>query len=85
MQYKYMIMAFGLSFFGFSAGAQNNPKKLEQLAKDPDMETQRAKADVYILGKKIKPDSLPQSTRQPANRRETPKNKNCKKDTKKGS
>jgi hypothetical protein len=50
------LSLFSILFLSFTASAQVNPK-LEQLTKDPKMAEMAAKADIYILGKKISSDS----------------------------
>lgn len=76
----YMMALATLLVAGSAAEAQTIDKNLEQLAKDPKMAENAARADVYILGHKISRDSS-QQQKQETVARVKKKNRKCKKHT----
>ena len=75
----YIIAMAALLMVGTSAEAQSIDNKLEKLAKDPKTAENAARADVFILGHKISPDSLHQNKEQATKAKK--KNRKCKKHT----
>lgn len=76
---KQLLFATAAFFSVSSVAAQTIPQQLDKLAKDPTTAERAARADVYILGKKVVDDStgVPQQKAVAA----TPKKKKkaCKK------
>lgn len=79
MKFRWYTIAMVLLLGSFSAGAQRVDKKLDDLRKDPKTEENRARADVYRMGKKIMPDSLQQPVQQQAASTGRKQNKKCQK------
>lgn len=66
-------------FFTNNASAQTIGQQIDKLAKDPATAERAAKADVYIIGKKISNDSTAATYRKPDAVATKKKKRQCKK------